>query len=717
MDRAVMAAPAGSKQAPSGDALPALRQDLMLRAGPLDHDGRATWQIYDPLRHRFIAINRATFVTLSVWSGQSTLSGLASAASNALGETLAVATIADLGRFLGQNGLLAQPANADWRAQAKAAKRHGLLMTLVHNYLFFKIPLFAPDALLSRTAWIVAPLFSRTAIGLIAALGLIGLFLASRQWDMFLHHVAVLISPTGLVQFGGVLFLIKILHEFAHAYAAHRYGCRVPVIGLAFMMMAPMLYTDVTDAWRLQNRRQRLIIDGAGVACELGLACIATFLWVFLPDGNMRQIALLVATTSWIMSVAINLNPLMRFDGYYMFSDFLQIDNLQGRAFAFGQWRLRRVLFGLAAPAPEALDRGRQWLLTIYAWSIWLYRLVLFTGIAVAVYVYFFKALGIALFIFEIGYFIVRPVVAEFRQWWLNRREIMVTRRTYLTAATCVAGLLLFFVPWSTTVTVPAVLEAADVARLHAPRAARITEVMVAAGQPVQKGAAILKLDAPDLDFEQQTVAAKLAVVTLRLERLAADKEDRDDKQVLDSQRAALVSKLKGLAAEREELVIRAPLEGIVAELNPVLHAGRWLGTREPIALVRAAGRVTINGYVAEADLWRIDPGAKGRFIADMPFAPSVAAVLSVVAIGSARYIEVAELAAVNGGRIDAHADGRQRLVPRGAQYGVSFTVDGPIPDQAVRQRGLVHVAGRPESYFAALWRQVLKVVVREAAA
>ena len=110
------------------------------------------------------------------------------------------------------------------------------------------------------------------------------------------------------------------------------------------------------------------------------------------------------------MSLAINLNPFMRFDGYYILADLMRIENLQSRSFNLGVWRLREILFASGAPCPEPLPpRTVRWL-AIYAWLTWLVRLVTFTGIALAVYAYFFKLLGIVLFLFEIVYFVARPI-------------------------------------------------------------------------------------------------------------------------------------------------------------------------------------------------------------------------------------------------------------------------------------------------------------------
>jgi putative peptide zinc metalloprotease protein len=700
------------------EQLSPLREDLTISAGPLDPDGQPTWRVYDALRHRFVAIDHATCTIMSIWREHPTVAGLSAAASQRLNRSVAPEEIAELGRFLDRHNLT-QTNTDGWRKQFEASKltQHSAVMSLVHNYLFFKIPLFPPERFLRATLPIADSAAKRSVQVFIACLGLTGLMLVSRQWDEFLLGARGLTTAAGMAQFAVTLFCVKILHELGHAYSAVRYGCRVPVIGVAFMMMAPMLYTDVTDAWRLTDRRQRFVIDFAGVGVELALACFATFLWVFLPDGLMRQTAFLIATSSWVMSVGVNLNPFMRFDGYYIFSDLLGVENLQSRAFDLGTWKMREVLFRLDRPSPDMLAPGRQRLLIAYAWSVWVYRLILFTGIAAAVYAYFFKALGVILFLFEIGYFVARPVLVEITQWWTMRQNIFASSRARLTVSGVAVLAVLFVVPWSSTVKIPAVLEAADVTHVYPPRAARIVSVHVVTGQAVRRGDPLITFESADLESERRVAILKFEAVQQRLNRIGSDKEERDDAIVLGSASTSLHMKIEGLNAEHRELDVRASADGIVAELNPNLLPGQWVSAKEQIALLRGTNQFLISGYVAETDLWRVEVGAHGRFIPDMPQASSASAILQSIAVSGAVQIEPPELASAHGGRIEAFPDNRQRLVPVNAQYMVSLSVGATSPVPAVRLRGVVNVDGAAESFFAAVCRRALKIFVRESAA
>jgi putative peptide zinc metalloprotease protein len=240
-------------------------------------------------------------------------------------------------------------------------------------------------------------------------------FLVSRDWQRFVGTFPHLFSLGGALSFGVALFFAKFCHEFGHAFMAKRAGCRVQSMGVAFMVLLPMFYTDVSDAWRVNDRRARLLIGAGGVLAELLLACIALLVWSLLPDGPARTAAFMLASATWITTLVVNLNPFMRFDGYFLLSDLWEVDNLQGRAFAFVAGACVRVLFGYGAPAPEPWSPTMQRRLLIWGYGSWLWRAALFLGIALAVYHLFFKLLGIFLMLVELVWFIFLPIMNEWR--------------------------------------------------------------------------------------------------------------------------------------------------------------------------------------------------------------------------------------------------------------------------------------------------------------
>ena len=351
------------------------------------------------------------------------------------------------------------------------------------------------------------------------------------------------------------------------------------------------------DAWRLVSRRQRLLIGAAGVLTELGLALIATFLWSFLPDGPARSATFLVATTTWITSVAINASPFMRFDGYYVLSDWLAVSNLQPRSFALARWHLRRTMFGFDDPPPEAFPPRQRLILLAYAWITWTYRLLLFLGIATLVYHFVIKVLGIFLFIVEIGWFVLRPFFSEFAEWAKRRRQFRPNHNLFLTLTGAVGLLLLAVMPWHSRVSVPAVLRAADYATLFPPVPARIQAMDAIPGRAVAAGDMLYRLEAPELEFQLRSASQKQQLLELQIERQAGGAEDLANLYVLRQQIASTLTTRAGLLARQERLILRAPLAGVLADVPPELHPSLWVKTDQPLGTVVGAA-AEVRGYV-----------------------------------------------------------------------------------------------------------------------
>lgn len=356
----------------------------------------------------------------------------------------------------------------------------------IEKLSFFRIPLWHPDRFLSATLPWVSPFYRRPFLTLTLLAGVLGLFLAGRQWDTFTHTFLHFFTLAGAALAGLTLCFTKVLHEFGHAYACKHFGARVATMGVAFLVMMPMRYTDTSGSWKLTRQRQLMTIGIAGMLTELALAAWATLAWSFLPDGMLRSAAFMLATTTWIMTLAVNLSPLMRFDGYFLLSDALQVPNLQQRGFAMGRWQMREWLFGLRDAPPEAFPRWLQRTLVGYAFTVWVYRLFLFTGIAILVYHMAFKLLGMLLFAVEIGVFVVMPIVNELRAWSQRRKDYRMNRNMITTLTLSTLALLLLLLPWQRSVYAPALLRAEQQSSLYTPLPAMLDRIEVKVGQPVR---------------------------------------------------------------------------------------------------------------------------------------------------------------------------------------------------------------------------------------
>ncbi|MCG4454784.1 biotin/lipoyl-binding protein [Pseudomonas sp. MMS21-TM103] len=692
--------------------LPALRNDLQLTSAATALDGSPQWTLADPLRGRYFKLGAAALRLLRNWplgDGQRVLG----AANAEPGAPLGDADLQELLDFLRRHDLIAA-ADAEQRdsyARKAAAQQRSLWMRVLHQYLFFRIPLWRPDAFLDRTwPWLErhGPLLLRTVLPLVLGLGL---FLVARDWQRFLGTFPHLFSLGGALTFGIALVFAKLCHEFGHAYMAKRAGCRVQSMGLAFMVLFPLFYTDVSDAWRVNDRRSRLLIGAGGMLAELLLAAIALLAWSLLPDGPWRTAAFMLASATWLTTLVVNLNPFLRFDGYFLLSDLWRVENLQERAFALCRWRLREALFGYGEPMPAPCPPPLSRRLLIWGYSAWLWRAALFFAIALIVYHLFFKLLGSFLMLVELAWFIGLPVWREMREWW-QRRDQMHTRKQLRNLLALVIALGVLALPWQSQVTVPALLEASPNSTLHVPLPSRLLRLNVSEGQRVQAGDLLLELESPDLEARQGIAAQEIRILQLQLRRQAGRSETVADVAVLEQRLAEALAQYRGLAAQRARLQVRAPHSGVVRDLLTDLTPGRWLSSQW--VLVRVLGdEVRLRGYLEEALLWRVEPGAEGRFIADNPLRSTLQVRLEEVDTTSSDYLDIEVLASDRDGPIAVRRNDRGAQPVQG-QYAVRLQVldDQAAPSQT--QRGTVQLTGRSESYLGAAWRRLAALGVRE---
>ncbi len=695
--------------------LPELRQDLKFIEGPVALDGSPSWTIQDKTRNKYFSIGWQAFQLLSRWSaGQS--SALVKRVNEETTLNIVDEDVKKLLLFLYGNNLTIKSINGssyDYLEQYSATKK-SFFVWLVHNYLFFKIPLVRPTAFLRRTVVYVEPLFSNLAVTLILLAGLIGLYIVGRQWDYFFATFLYFFNIQGLGFYIVSLVIIKILHELGHAYTATRYGCKVPTMGFAMLVLFPVLYTDASDAWRIKSAKKRIHIGIAGMCTEFYIACIALFCWGFLPDGIYRSIAFILATTGLISTLIINLNILMRFDGYYILSDILGIQNLQKRAFDIGKWKLTELLFNIKEPTPESLSISMIRKLYIYAWCVWVYRFFLFIGIALLVYHFFFKALGVILFVIEISWFILFPIIGMLRSWWKMKDKIIKTMRFYITLL-LLAGLIgLFIYPWNATIRIPAVYKSQQKSILFTPDSAYIESSFLVQGKRVVKDEVLMILKSPQIEQQIETTLKKIEVLQMQMRRVVANSEELSNIQVLVQQLQEEQSKLVGLDEKNEKLIVRAPVSGVIYDVAGSLHQNRWLNKKLPLAIIIEPTLPTIEGVVFETDLRRLKANAAAKFIPDNPQLEPISAYVDELEQANLQVLDMPMLASIYGGHVPAQLDRYGQIHPDKSIYRVRFNLstEGATVEKLIR--GMVHVEGDKQSFFNRAYNLIVSVLVRE---
>ena len=266
--------------------VPYLRQDLEVFRGNSREDGSPAWLLYDAIRNKYFTLGLTAFKLIKNWSGGEDIKNFEKKI-NSSGIETSEDEIKSFISFLHQNNLIVQPSgqNVSYLLQQKNSMKKSWLLYLIHSYLFFKIPLFKPDNWLSKTLKYVKYFGSKRFRNITYFFGFVGLFLVAQQFETFKSTFLYFFSFQGLMLYFLTLVFVKCLHELGHAYIAKHYGCRVSAIGIAFLVFFPFLYTDTTDAWRLRNHKERLLINFGGILTELHLALFATFIWGILPEG------------------------------------------------------------------------------------------------------------------------------------------------------------------------------------------------------------------------------------------------------------------------------------------------------------------------------------------------------------------------------------------------------------------------------------------------
>ena len=699
--------PSQTKPAPP---LPPLRQEIRLERDEI----RNRWLLHDPVRGRFHAIGPVAFSALSQWQ---------SVPPDAFIEHLNQANpslnfgedeLQELTKFLLSEKLLDHRGQQDAERLAtyEAALRKPWHEQLIHKYLFFRIPLWNPQQFLDRTGPVVSRWLRPALFKTIFVFGLIGLYFAARQWDSFVSTFLYFFTPQGFTFYALSLVLLKILHELGHAYAARHFGARIPVIGLAFLVMFPILYTDTTDVWRIKERRSRTLINSAGIIVELCVAALSLLFWAFLPDGIFRSIAFFAATTSWAMSLFVNLNPWMRFDGYYIISDLLGVENLQKRGFEVGRHVMRNTLFGMDEGLSESYPRKAIFGMTVYAFSTWVYRFFLFIGIAILVHHIFPKAIGIVLFVIEIAMFIALPIWREIKHWWSQRMSILSHSRGRMTLALSTLAVLTFAIPWPQNVSAPALIRPADDTQIFPPVAARIIAIFAVNGQSVKAGDILIELKSPSLDHAEYLARLELKIAEARWAQRAASLQDRQLgdllKDELDQKRKALES----VSRELERLTLRAPHDGVISDIPHTLMTGTQV--QVPSALLRVSNpkKVELIALPAENQADRLNLGNDFMFISDQPSRPKRAGQIAELAPTAESYVTEPVLTVIGGGSIAVTEDDEGRIVADIPVFKVSGTLTKE--DLLREERGVVRIKAKPRSAARAVWNSTMGILLRE---
>ncbi len=564
---------------------------------------------------------------------------------------------------LQDSGLLSLPVS-DGKAlynkllKKREAAKQGRLFKL----LFLKIPVAYPDQFLARTIRYTQPLFTRTAfcLWLLAMVGGIGL-VASR-WQEFVDPLGNMLALNSLPLVWALLVGLKACHELGHAYACKRFGGTVPEMGVYLVMLTPCAYVDASSSWGFPNRAHRIIVTLAGMYVESILAVAALIVWSLTGPGLVHSAAQYAVALSTVVTIGFNINPLMKYDGYFLLTDILNVPNLAQQAQGQVQGVLKRVLFGIRT-VPHA-NRFSRWMLLTYGVLAGLYKVGVTLGMATVI-AWKIPLVGMGMAVAYMGTTLVGTIKRVRGYVWTSDEAAPVRRRAKLVtgALAVAAALLIFAVPMPGRMQAVGVVTRQDNHVVRAAAAGFIRQTAVKAGQRVLPGAEVCQLDNPQM---QAMIAQKQAEVR----RLAARVQnqlvvDAAAAQSSEALRQQAERELVRLQAEAASLRVVSAADGEVVALDAARDAGRFVRKGDSLGRISHGPWVMRANATADA-LTMANPQVGEQLevrLLGQPDRPYAAQITRVAVVGS-RKIASAAVTQLGGGNIAVQPGSMQAAEP-----------------------------------------------------
>lgn len=474
---------------------------------------------------------------------------------------------------------------------------------------FWKIPLVNPDQGLQTLVRYSGWFFSPAAMLVGVACFLFGVLQTSGRWTEFTNSYENLFTSWRGLTLAIAWLILKIIHETAHGATCRRYGGEVNDAGFAMILLMPIAYVNVTSSWRFASRWQRLHVTLAGVAAELLIAGIALIAWNLLDSLPLKQAAADIVLLASVSSLLFNLNPLLKFDGYFALSDLTGVDNLYSCGQRYAQYFGSRYILGIDSKAP-VLPCSRPLWIKLYGLSASVYRVFTTSGLLIAAAA-LFKGAGVVIAIAGIFSFILKPMAMLARLLCKLHAQaelslVRLTARLGLLAMLAIGPL--WFIPASLNWTAPAIVQYDPPAILRARTAGFVAELHVRDGVLVTEGQPIATFRNDDLVFELAGRRKELAQIE---QEILAAQWHNDSSKLGDanSRKAGLKECIQELQNQVDSLVLRSPVTGTLVARNIDLLHGTYLKAGHELGIVGREHskrlKVSMSQYDAkQSDNW-----------------------------------------------------------------------------------------------------------------
>lgn len=682
---------------------PRLRQGVEILVQ--DYRGERWYLLHDSGSGQYLRFNAAAYEFLGRLDGLATVDEIIDAANGSgAGEVLAAEDVLQILAQLHDAEVLSGglPLGVqDLLERYRRAQRHRRSRAL-SNPLALRIRLFDPDRLLGRLTWPARWLFSWRGLALWSGVVLGALTLAVAHVDEIARALGdTRLGIDTLLVFWLLYPVIKALHELGHGMAVKVWGGEVHETGINLLVFMPVPYVDASSAWAFRDKWRRAIVGAAGILVELFIAASAFIVWLLVEPGTVRDVAFQATLVAGLSTLLFNGNPLLRFDGYYVLEDLVEVPNLATRSNRYYLYLVQRYLFGLDGARSPVTARGEIGWFLVYGLLSPLYRIGVMIGIA-----WYLSGeyliVGIALALWVLAMQLLRPVLLALRFVFASPR--LEARRARAVTVVAVGVLLvagLLHVPVPNVTLAQGVVWHAERAPVVSGVDGLVAEVAVAPGTRVEPGQLLLRLEAPRL-------AARVPVLQAKLREL----EDARAAQRLSNRvRAAMVD--DDIRAVRDELAearrrvagleIRAAVAGIFHPVDARGLEGRLARQGDTLGYVLAPRQSLVRAVVDQdgIGLLRGRPTSAEVVLADRPGEPMAARIVREVPAGN-RELPSAAIGVPGGGDIPVDLADPSGRTAATAVFHVEIALPLDATPIGVGQRAYVRLSHGRE----ALWLQ-----------
>ncbi len=590
-----------------------------------------------------------------------------------------------------------------FEARRAAGRRQAL-----RSVLFLRVPLWNPDAFLDRTVGVMGFLFGRSFFAFWCLAALASSVLVLQNWQEIVTPGHGVLDAGNLPLLWLSLIGLKLVHELGHAYACKVHGGAVSEMGAFFVVFTPLAYVDATSSWGFPRRRDRLVVSLAGMYVESIVAMIALVVWATTTSSIVRQLAHNVMLLATVVTVVTTLNPLMRFDGYYVLSDWLEIPNLRPRASQSLRDALKQALFGIR-PTGEPVSRRMRTFLVGFGLASEIYRVVLVLSISLLLATKAFLV-GMAIAVGYVGSTLWKGLRDLFHYLWRSPETAAHRGRaaaiTFALAVVVPLAIVVIPVPSGVFVMGQVAREHEHHVRAEAP--GFLVAASVAAGDRIEAGTVLVRLSNDEVREAAEVAAARAEEAELRVN------EARDDPGAMRARRELARVEQRTAAARRRELEaleVRATRDGVVLAAPSRRDEGRFLALGEPLATLGSGG-YEMRALLTAHDLASVRPEVGQDVSVRLAFDPSltIPGVVRRVAAAGSREIEVESLSQEAGGPIPVDPEQGAADQP---YFEVTVALDVGDRTLPVGARGGVRLGGHSETLGRALWHRVLRMVHR----